>query len=204
MASHAIAQSNTVSNTTSFAFDRFDRFSTTMYPNASTEVPTYDADGNVRTRLTRRGDTIAFAYDPLNRVCTKTYATTATACGGTSSSYLVDYAYDLAGRLIAANDNSSSIATPTVSSGPMLGMVSTTYDQMNRPLVFTIDSVPAQTTPTASTTNFAYAYDATNRRIAQAASDNSWWSYPTTADATFAGKGRKIRDRASSRAMGKA
>src|SRR5208337_3948577 len=28
---------------------------------------------------------------------------------------------------------------------------------------------------------FGYAYDATNRRISQTATDKSWWSYPTSA-----------------------
>jgi hypothetical protein len=34
----------------------------------------------------------------------------------------------------------------------------------------------AQTTPTASTSSFAYAYDRTNRRIGATSTDNSWWS----------------------------
>jgi RHS repeat-associated protein len=39
-----------------------------------------------------------------------------------------------------------------------------------------------QTTPSSSSgVTFAHAYDANNRRIGQTASDNSWWSYPTTA-----------------------
>ena len=40
---------------------------------------------------------------------------------------------------------------------------------------------PAQTTPTATSATFAFGYDATNRRISQSATDNSWWSYPATA-----------------------
>jgi hypothetical protein len=39
-----------------------------------------------------------------------------------------------------------------------------------------------QTTPSSSSgVTFAHAYDANNRRIGQTATDNSWWSYPTTA-----------------------
>jgi RHS repeat-associated protein len=41
--------------------------------------------------------------------------------------------------------------------------------------------VQPQTPPAASSATFNFAYDATNRRIGQTATDNSWWSYPTTA-----------------------
>ena len=40
---------------------------------------------------------------------------------------------------------------------------------------------PSQTTPLAASASFAFAYDATNRRVNQTATDNSWWSYPTAA-----------------------
>ena len=56
-----------------------------------------------------------------------------------------------------------------------------TYDQVNRPLSFTFGPAPAQTTPVAGSSVFTHAYDLTNRRIGQTATDNSWWSYPTTA-----------------------
>ena len=97
------------SNQTSFGYDGFDRLSTATYPDSSTEAYTYDADSDTLTRKTRRGDTIAFAYNTLNRQCTKMRATSPVACGGTSSSYLVSYAYDLASRLIGVSDNSAAI-----------------------------------------------------------------------------------------------
>jgi hypothetical protein len=37
---------------------------------------------------------------------------------------------------------------------------------------------PAQTAPSSSTAGFTYAYDATNRRVNQSATDKSWWNYP--------------------------
>ena len=55
------------------------------------------------------------------------------------------------------------------------------YDQLNRPLTANWSPVPAQTTPTATSATFGFTYDATNRRIGQSATDNSWWSYPATA-----------------------
>src|SRR6202030_3389119 len=57
------------------------------------------------------------------------------------------------------------------------------YDQRTRPLSFTFGPASAQTPPTAGSSAFTYAYDLTNRRIAGTATDNSWWSYPTTASA---------------------
>jgi YD repeat-containing protein len=70
----------------------------------------YDANDNVVSRLTRALATISFAYDMLNRLCTKTIATTATACTATSSaSPTVWYRYDLNGRTTSMIDNSAAI-----------------------------------------------------------------------------------------------
>jgi len=77
LATLVIARGNTVADTTSYAYDGFDRLSTTTYPDSSTEVLTYDADANVLTGKTRAGATLAFAYDTLNRRCTKTISATA-------------------------------------------------------------------------------------------------------------------------------
>src|SRR5712692_8383678 len=62
-ASQIIARNNTTFNTTNLAYDGLDRLSATTYPDSSTEVLGYDADSNVLTRKTRKGDTITFAYD---------------------------------------------------------------------------------------------------------------------------------------------
>src|SRR5208283_4821587 len=102
-------------NATTYLHDGFDRLSTTTWPDSSTETLTYDADGNVLASQTRRSDTIAFAYDTLNRRCTKVWATSPVACGGTSSSYLTSYVYDLASRFIGVSDNSAAIAAPSAS-----------------------------------------------------------------------------------------
>jgi len=155
-------------NTTSFTPDGFDRLSTTTYPGGSTENLTYDADGNVLTRKTRAGATIAFGYDTLNRLATKAPPSQAT----------VTYVYDLDSHLIGVGDNSATITTPAASATYSTSLA---YDQLNRPLGVSWTPAPAQTTPTATTASFAFGYDPTNRRIGQSATDNSWWSYPTTA-----------------------
>lgn len=63
-------------NTTKTTYDGFDRLSQTTYAFgtglASSESFTYDADDNLKTRVTRKGDMIGFAYDTLNRLVTKT------------------------------------------------------------------------------------------------------------------------------------
>ena len=154
-------------NATSFTPDGLDRLATTTYPGSSTEVLSYDADGNVLTRKTRKGDTISFTYDTLSRLATK----------AAPSEPTVSYAYDLASHLIGVSDNSAALAAPSASASYT---ASYAYDQINRPLTVNWSPAPGQTTPSAASASFAFGYDATNRRINQTG-DNSWWSYPTTA-----------------------
>ena len=160
-------------HTTSYAYDGFDRLSTATYPNSSTETATYDADGNVLTRVTRKGDTISFAYDTLNRLSAEIPP---------SPEAVVSYAYDPAGRLVSVSDNSAAMTSAAAAGGTTVQYSTImAYDQLNRPVSASWNPAPAQTTPTASGSLFAYGYDATNRRISQAANDNSWWSYPGSA-----------------------
>ena len=59
--------------------------------------------------------------------------------------------------------------------------ITLTYDTLNRPIVAVCTPAPAQALPAPATVTFTHAYDATNRRVGQTASDSGWWSYPTTA-----------------------
>ncbi len=86
-------------------------------------------------------------------------------------------------RTTSASDTSAAMTAAATPAGT-LGTVTMTYDQVNRPLGFSFGPAPAQTAPTASQNGFAYAYDATNRRIAGTATDNSWWSYPAATAST--------------------
>ncbi len=170
----AIARNNTAPDTTSYAYDGFDRLSSTTYPNGGSGVTseglTYDGDGNVKTRTTRKGDVITLTYDTLNRLSTK----------AAPSEPTVTYAYDLTGRLTAANDNSAAVTSP---SGSATGFTqSATYDALNRPLGFSWTPTAAQTTPSASASvTFTHSYDANNQRVGQAVNDNSWMQYPGAA-----------------------
>ncbi len=103
-------------NTTTFAYDRFDRLVTTAYPatpaypGGTTETATYDASGNQLTRTTRAGATIRYGYDTLNRLITKTAAASPVACtAAPSGTPTVTYSYDLAGRMTGVCDNSAAI-----------------------------------------------------------------------------------------------
>jgi YD repeat-containing protein len=88
----------------------FDRLATTTYPGGGTETFSYDADGNVLSRKTRANATIAFAYDTLNRLATKTPPAPAP---------VVSYTYDLASRLMSANDTSPAIAAALPPANPV-------------------------------------------------------------------------------------
>ena len=165
--------SDAAPNTTGFAYDGFDRLSTTTWPNSSTEGLTYDANGNVLTRKTRAGATLTYTYDTLNRLSTKTPP---------SPAPVVTYTYDLANHLIGVGDTSAAIATPSTAATYAANYA---YDALNRPTNISWLPAPVQTAPSASSSAaFTFAYDATNRRINQTATDNSWWNYPTAAGVT--------------------
>jgi len=152
--------------------DGFDRLSTTTYPDTSTEVLGHDADGNVTSRKTRKGDTIGFTYDTLNRLTTKTAPSEPT----------VTYSYDLSSRLIAASDNSASIAVPTPAG--TVATMTMSYDALNQAIAASFSPVQPQAPPTAQSVTFNHAYDATNRRVSQTTTDNSYFFYPTATAST--------------------
>src|SRR5260370_28253364 len=110
---------------TSYTYDGFDRLSTASYPDSSTETLSYDADGNVLSRLTRANQTIQFTYDTLNRLSTKTPPAPWAA---------VSYAYDVLGRPTKVADNSAAIApaVPTSASSVQYAP-SYSYHTLNRP-----------------------------------------------------------------------
>ncbi len=58
-------------HTTTYTYDGFDRLAVTTYRTASHEDLTYDAGGNILTRRNRAGQTLAYAYDLLDRLRTK-------------------------------------------------------------------------------------------------------------------------------------
>jgi YD repeat-containing protein len=158
-------------NTTNFAYDGFDRPSTTTYPGGSTETFTYDPNGNVLTRKTRANATITFSYDTLNRLAIKAPPSPASVVG---------YRYDLMGRLISASTGGAAIAVVPPTGNSVQYATSYGYDALNRPTRVTFDPAPAVTPPSsAASVTFAHTYNRANQRSSQTTTDNTWWSYPS-------------------------
>ncbi|MBI3675384.1 MAG: RHS repeat protein, partial [Proteobacteria bacterium] len=82
---------------TAFAYDGFDRLLTTTFPDATTEQLSYDADGDVLTKLNRSGQTLTFTYDALDRLATKLMP-------ASPSNITTTWTYDLAGRITNLSD----------------------------------------------------------------------------------------------------
>lgn len=102
-------------NVTTFEYDGFDRLKKRIFADSTYEQYTRDANGNVTTRRTRKGDSITNTYDALNRLSTKAPAGMATAT----------YTYDKVNRLRIAS-------TPTVGGNPQTGDFEWTYDTAGR------------------------------------------------------------------------
>jgi RHS repeat-associated protein len=176
-------------NATTYIYDGFDRLTRTTFPIGTTgfhttEAFTYDANDNMLTRLTRAGQTISFAYDTLNRRCSKTVNTSPTACTATSSaSPTVWYGYDLNGRATSMIDNSAAItaAVLPVPGTPVSYATTTSYDRLNRPVNVSFSPALASTAPAAGSVTFAHAYNGANQRSGQTETDNSWLNYPAPA-----------------------
>jgi RHS repeat-associated protein len=91
----------------------------------------------------------------------------------------VTYSYDLANRPVGVADNSATMVVP--STVGTIATMTSTYDSLNNLTGSVWGPTVAQTAPTVSSATFTYGYDATNRRISQKATDNSYWSYPASA-----------------------
>jgi RHS repeat-associated protein len=103
-----------------------------------------------------------------------------------SPAAVVTYRYDLAGRLISANDNSSPVVAAVPPVAPSVQYATSfTYDNLNRPSNVTWDPAPAVAAPAAgASATFAHAYNGVNQRVGQTTTDNSWWSYPAASPST--------------------
>ncbi|MBN9087822.1 MAG: hypothetical protein J0J01_13005 [Reyranella sp.] len=175
-------------NTTTFAYDGFDRLATTTYPGGTTETLAYDADSNVTRRCTRAGQPIAFTYDTLNRLIAKTLPGSAATCGDTPSGTVVTYAWDRAGRQTGISDNSASL--PTVAATSAVFTTTTAWDALNRPTGVGFSPVATPTLPSnGSSVLFTHGYNAANQRTSlsvDAATPADWIAYPPGTPSTTA------------------
>jgi RHS repeat-associated protein len=154
-------------NRTEYGYDDFLRPVRTTYPsptNANTANPTdyaevtYDAAGNVLTLRTRRGETITYGYDNLNRLTSKMVPNrTGLATAHTRDTY---YDYDLFGAMTAARfDNATS--------GPGVVM---NYDSLGRLLSETQNT-------DGNTRTVSSQYDVAGRRTRVTHPDGAYWTY---------------------------
>jgi RHS repeat-associated protein len=163
-------------NTTSFAYDGFDRRSSTIYPMGSSEVATYDANDNVLTSRSRANQTTSYTYDALNRRATKAPPFPAA---------IVTYSYDPAGRLTGASDNSAPIASVAPPTGNSVRYeTSLSYDILNRVVGVSWSPAPAAASPPSGSVTFSHIYNKANQRIGQSVTDNSWFNYPAATPGT--------------------
>ena len=58
------------------------------------------------------------------------------------------------------------------------------YDALNRPIGISWTPAVAATATTSSSVTFSHAYNKTNQRIGQTATDNSWLNYPAATPGT--------------------
>ncbi|MEI9889150.1 MAG: hypothetical protein WDN08_22125 [Rhizomicrobium sp.] len=87
-------------HTTTYTYDGFDRLAVTTYPDSSHEDLAYDAGGNILTRRNRAGQTLAYAYDLLDRLRLKTVP-----WAGSLPGHAAVTAYSLAGRVTGQSDS---------------------------------------------------------------------------------------------------
>jgi YD repeat-containing protein len=166
-------------NMTTRDYDGFDRPRATAFPSKT--VPgnvdpsdytqlTYDPNGNVITRRTRKGETIVYSYDALNRLTFKDVGTVVAN---------VAYGYDLLGSTRFARFGSSGGQgiTMAVDALGRLKQETTDLDGIARTVNYDYDvagrrtklTYPAMTTDGAAGPLFTYTYDVTGamKSIAQ-------------------------------------
>jgi RHS repeat-associated protein len=175
---------------TTYSYDGFNRLIQTLYPDGTSEqVTLYDANGNVKTRVNRAGQSFNMSYDSLNRLSTKIVPAYTGLGGSPVSSKTVTTTYDLGGRLLDTSDTlgndvlnhpdtAGRLARVDTTIAGLTGALTSTYalDQnSNRTQLqwpdgyqvnYAYDTLNRMTTATdsASTTLATYAYDAMSRR----------------------------------------
>jgi RHS repeat-associated protein len=156
-----------MNNVTRYVYDGLDRNVSVYFPvtvqgygQSSTsdyEQYSFDANGNVLTFRTRRGETLTMGYDNLNRLTSKVVP----ARSGLSSTHTrnVYYDYDLFGNLTKARfDNLSGEG------------VTAAYDGLGRLTGETL-------TMNGMTRTISSGYDTTNRRTSIGYPDNQTFTY---------------------------
>src|SRR5690606_32618467 len=185
-------------NRTTYEYDGHDRRVKLRYPHPSTagvssttdyEEYDYDEAGNLIGHRKRSGDTIALAYDNLNRLLERSYPTSAddvafaydllgrrTQTKYTDNSHTIGYQWDNAGRLTSTTSGGKALAylydpagNRTRVTWPETGFyVTTAYDALNRPTAIQ---------EWGTTSLASYAYDDLSRRATVTLGNGTTTSY---------------------------
>jgi len=166
-------------NTTTNAYDGFDRLSALTFPDSSVEQYQYDNNDNRTQRITRQGDTINYTYNAQDREIIKDlpnvtgsdvysrYDLTGHklfAHYGSINGWGVAYVYDVAGRLKTEQTNGRALNYTVDPAGNRTGI--TWPDGLKA--IYTFDALNRMSTVTEvgspSTTLATYSYDKLGRR----------------------------------------
>jgi YD repeat-containing protein len=142
-----------------FAYDKLSQLLTSSNPETGQSIYTYDANGNVKSRVDARGVTTTYNYDKMNRLFCKSY--TGDVNNTPSSSYLYGTSTGYVGRLVNAWTSSSSAgACPATAplSPPATGVLTMrtigSYDSMGR-----ITAEKQSTLANSAGYSLTYSYD---------------------------------------------
>lgn len=151
-------------NKTTYTYDGHDRLAQTNFPSPTTDGTSsstdyaqvgYDANGNVTSLRTRRGETLTMSYDNLNRLITKVVPERS----GLSSTYTRDvyFGYDLFGGMTYARFDSASGEGITNAFDALGQLTSTTtnMDAVSRALSYQYDVSGRRTRITHPDGNYA-------------------------------------------------
>lgn len=175
--------------TTKFEYDGYNRVKKTIYPGGAYETFTYDAGGRLATMVDRKNVTTTYAYDDLGRLTGKAFT------NDPSNTPAFSYTYDLAGRMLTAQNGTDTLTWTYNLVGELLSeqsvknasTVAYTYDDGGNRLsvsldgtlfvTYAYDDASRLTTITRGTNVFGFAYDDANRRTSM--------SYPNGVDTAY-------------------
>lgn len=142
-------------NTTTYAYDGFDRLNKVTYPNTKFETIAYNPTGTISQRVTRNNETTTYAYDELDRQ---------TSEDPPGSSDVIATTYDKSGRVDLVKVNGTTVFDHDYDTAGRQTQVTRSAD--SKLLVRTLDAAgnrTALTYPGTPTYTVNYSYDEVGR-----------------------------------------
>jgi len=183
-------------NTTSYAYDGFNRAYQTTFPDTTTEtIPLsggYDENGNVLQRTNRAGTTLTYTFDDIDEMRTKAMPLVPSGTLTTTWTYLLD------GRIDTLSDTSSaSMDYGYDTAGRMTSVINHINGfGGNRTVNYVLDANGNRTKlswPTQDVSNYyvGYCYDSLNRMIKALENDTNCSSATTLATYAYDPQSRR-------------